>query len=71
VRIIEHLSESLNNLRQKSTDLLGSTVGHITESLNRGHLRPPIVIIVQRQNELGKLLLDGIVGEVGHNHLKS
>ena len=68
VGVIEHLPDSLDDVGQVATDLLGCAVGHGAEGFDTGELGAPLVG-GEALEEDGEHLLDGVVAEGSHDYL--
>ena len=66
VGVIQNLSKMLDNLRKKSADLLGCTVGHVAKCLYSCVLTAPVVFL-QLLKELRQRTFDSIVAKVCHD----
>jgi len=68
VRIIENLSQSLDDIRQEAGDLLWSTVSHVTDRFDCCILSSPVVSL-KAFKEHWHYLLDSVITEVPDNLL--
>lgn len=63
VRVVQHLPEGLDDVREEAQDLLRSTESHVPDGLDSRELASPVVRLEPFQ-EHGHDLLDGMVAEV-------